>query len=235
MAIGSSSNCDDIPSTLLLFDAASDLTTTCQFATWTITSSSFQDMNRRTLLTKSRWIVGEVWLVPSLNSSQDTTRVCMTQLLLIMCRVLALCVVCVALSVQMLVENATRPLSMKCLHTMTCSFKTPLSNQTIVLRLTVCQDCNKSSTSSGVLLAKPMSRAVWMTFLKPTLSTDENGRMSHEHMLTRALVMLALVESVGMPRLFAQMAKLFEEEVIAAAHKQVWPLIDNVSSRELYM
>jgi len=74
-----------------------------------------------------------------------------------------------------------------------------------------------------------------MTFSKPAPSTDENEQMSHEHMLTRALVMLALAELVGMPRLFAQTVKLFEEEAIAAACEQVWPLIDDVLSRELYM
>jgi len=73
-----------------------------------------------------------------------------------------------------------------------------------------------------------------MTFSKPPPSTDENGQMSHEHMLMRALVILALAESVGMPRLLTQMAKLFEEEVAATAHEEVWPLIDKVSSRELY-
>ncbi|CAM6026045.1 unnamed protein product [Sphagnum balticum] len=119
----------------------------------------------------------------------------------------------------MSMENTTCPLSMKCLCRMTCNFKTPLSNRTIVLHLTVYRDCSKSSMSSGVLLAKPMSRAVWMTFSKPAPSTDENGRMSHEHMLTRALVMLALAESIGMPRLLTQTAKLFEEEATVAARK----------------
>ncbi len=147
-------------------------------------------------------------------------------------RQLALYVICVALSVQMSMENATRPLLMKCLRRMTCSFKTPLSNRTIVLHLTIYRDYNKSSASSGVLLTKSMSRAVWMTFLKPAPSTNENGRMSHEHMLTRALVMLA--ESVGMLRLLAQTSKLFEEEATTTAHEQVWPLIDDVPSRELY-
>jgi len=56
-------------------------------------------------------------------------------------------------------------------------------------------------------------------FSKPVPSTDENGRMSHEHMLTRALVMLALAESVSMPRLLAQTAKLFEEEATTATCK----------------
>ncbi len=74
-----------------------------------------------------------------------------------------------------------------------------------------------------------------MTFSKPAPSTDENGRMSHEHMLMRALVILALAESVGMPRLLTQMAKLFEDEAAAAAREEVWPLIDDVPSRELYM
>ncbi len=175
-----------------------------------------------------------MWFVLSLNSSQDTSWVCMTQLSSIMCKVLALYIVYVVLSVQMLVENATRPLLMKCLRKMTCSFKKPLSNRTIVLCLTVCRDCNNSSASNGVLLIKLMSRAVWMTFSKPAPSTDENGRMSHEHMLMRALVMLALVESVGMPRLLTQTTKLLKEEAAVAAHKQVWPFINNVPSRELY-
>ncbi len=170
-----------------------------------------------------------MWLVLSLNSSQDTTRACMTQLSSIMCRVLALYTVYVALFVQMSVENAMCPLLMKCLCRMTCSFKTPLSNRTIVLHLTVYQDCSKSLTSSGILLAKPMSRVVWMTFSKPTPSTDDNGRMSHEHMLTRALVMLALAESIGMPRLLAQTVKMFEEEAATVArfscNSGVWILV----------
>jgi hypothetical protein len=58
--------------------------------------------------------------------------------------------------------------------------------------------------------------------------------MSHEHMLTRALVMLALAESIGMPHLLAQTAKLFKEQAAVATHKQVWPLIDNVPSYKLY-
>jgi hypothetical protein len=87
-----------------------------------------------TMLTKLRWIDGVVWFVPLLNSSQDTTRACMIQLSSFMCRMLTLYAVCVTLSVQMSVENATHPLSMKCLRKMTCSFKTPLSNRTVVLR-----------------------------------------------------------------------------------------------------
>jgi hypothetical protein len=59
--------------------------------------------------------------------------------------------------------------------------------------------------------------------------------MSHEHMLTRALVMLALAESVGMPCLLAQTAKLFEEEAAVVACEHVWPLIDDVPSYKLYM
>jgi len=59
-----------------------------------------------------------------------------------------------------------------------------------------------------------------MTFSKPMPSIDENERMSHEHMLTRALVMLYLAESVGMSRLLAQTVKLFEEAVVTA-RKQV--------------
>ncbi len=58
-----------------------------------------------------------------------------------------------------------------------------------------------------------------MTFLKPAPSIDENERMSHEHMLTRALVMLALAKSVGVLRLFAQTVKLFEEEAATAARE----------------
>ncbi|CAK9856478.1 unnamed protein product [Sphagnum jensenii] len=73
-----------------------------------------------------------------------------------------------------------------------------------------------------------------MTFSKLTPSIDENGRMSHEHMLTRALVMLALAELVGMSCLLTQIAKLFEEEPAIAAREQVWPFIDDVPSRELY-
>jgi hypothetical protein len=38
-----------------------------------------------------------------------------------------------------------------------------------------------------------------------------------------------------MPRLLTQMAKLFEDEAAAAAREEVWPLIDDVPSRELYM
>jgi hypothetical protein len=58
--------------------------------------------------------------------------------------------------------------------------------------------------------------------------------MSHEHMLTRALVMLYLAGSVGMPCLLTQMAKVFEEEAVVVACEQVWPLIDDVPSHELY-
>ncbi len=46
--------------------------------------------------------------------------------------------------------------------------------------------------------------------------------------------MLALVESVGMSRLLAQMAKLFEEEAATVACEQVWLLIDDVPSCKLY-
>jgi len=60
-----------------------------------------------------------------------------------------------------------------------------------------------------------------MTFSKPMPSIDENERMSHEHMLTRALVMLYLAESVGMSRLLAQTVKLFEEEAVVTTRKQV--------------
>ncbi len=74
-----------------------------------------------------------------------------------------------------------------------------------------------------------------MMFSKPVPSTDKNGWMSHEHMLMKALVMLALAELVSMSHLFAQMTKLFEKEATTIAHKQVWPFIDNMSSRELYM
>ncbi len=74
-----------------------------------------------------------------------------------------------------------------------------------------------------------------MTLSKPAPSTDKNRQMSHEHMLTRALVMLTLAESVGMPHLLAQIAKLFEEEATATACEQVWPLIDDVPSLKLYM
>jgi hypothetical protein len=37
-----------------------------------------------------------------------------------------------------------------------------------------------------------------------------------------------------MSRLFAQIAKLFEEEAIAATCKQVWPFIDDMLSHQLY-
>ncbi len=47
--------------------------------------------------------------------------------------------------------------------------------------------------------------------------------------------MLTLAESVGMPHLLAQIAKLFEEEATATACEQVWPLIDDVPSLKLYM
>jgi hypothetical protein len=53
--------------------------------------------------------------------------------------------------------------------------------------------------------------------------------MSHEHMLTRALVMLALAESIGMPRLLAQTVKMFEEEAATVArfscNSGVWILV----------
>ncbi len=68
----------------------------------------------------------------------------------------------------------------------------PFSEWSMVLRLIVCRDCSKSSTRSRVLLAKPMSRAVWMTSWNPGPSTTANGQMSYAHMLTRELVMLAL-------------------------------------------
>jgi len=73
-----------------------------------------------------------------------------------------------------------------------------------------------------------------MTFSKPAPSTDENERMSHEHMLTKALVMLYLAESVGMSRLLTQTAKLFKEKTTIVAREWVWPFIDNMPSRELY-
>jgi hypothetical protein len=66
-----------------------------------------------------------------------------------------------------------------------------------------------------------MSKAIWMTFSKLVPSTDENGQMSHEHMLTRALVMFALAESIGMPHLLTQTTKLFKEEVATATREQV--------------
>jgi hypothetical protein len=37
-----------------------------------------------------------------------------------------------------------------------------------------------------------------------------------------------------MPRLLTQTTKLLKEEAAVAAHKQVWPFINNVPSRELY-
>jgi hypothetical protein len=37
-----------------------------------------------------------------------------------------------------------------------------------------------------------------------------------------------------MPRLLAQTAKLFEEEVASTTCKQVWPFIDDMSSCKLY-
>ncbi len=68
----------------------------------------------------------------------------------------------------------------------------PFSEWSMVLRLIVCWDYSKSSVRSGVLLAKSMSRAVWMTSWNLGPSTTPNGRMSYTHMLTRELVMLAL-------------------------------------------
>jgi len=47
--------------------------------------------------------------------------------------------------------------------------------------------------------------------------------------------MLALAESVGMPCLLAQTAKLFEKEAAVVACEHVWPLIDDVPSYKLYM